>query len=287
MPVEVVAVGRPDVVGEPRARVVEVDRDAVAQRRGQRRAQRRGAGGRPLGQAERRGAVVEAPLEPRAGQAVVVVAGQEHDLGAARQGAADGREDGARGAHRDARGAVAQLQDVAEEDEAVGAPGALHERLEQRRVAAQDVGAGRCAEMQVADDEGAHGGSDGTVRATVDAPALHGLLVADFSRVLAGPLCTMTLADLGADVVKVERPGTGDDTRGWGPPWTDEGSSYHLGLNRGKRSVAARPQGVRPTCGWRSACAPAPTSSSSPSGRARWRGSGWATRRSRPRTRRS
>ena len=72
----------------------------------------------------------------------------------------------------------------------------------------------------------------------MDAPALHGLLVADFSRVLAGPLCTMTLADLGADVVKVERPGTGDDTRGWGPPWTDEGSSYHLALNRGKRSVA-------------------------------------------------
>jgi formyl-CoA transferase len=92
--------------------------------------------------------------------------------------------------------------------------------------------------VQVADDEGAHGGPDGTVLATVDAPALHGLLVADFSRVLAGPLCTMTLADLGADVVKVERPGTGDDTRGWGPPWTDEGSSYHLALNRGKRSVA-------------------------------------------------
>jgi crotonobetainyl-CoA:carnitine CoA-transferase CaiB-like acyl-CoA transferase len=72
----------------------------------------------------------------------------------------------------------------------------------------------------------------------MDAPALDGLLVADFSRVLAGPLCTMTLADLGADVVKVERPGTGDDTRAWGPPWTDEGSSYYLGLNRGKRSVA-------------------------------------------------
>src|SRR5436190_22556789 len=69
------------------------------------------------------------------------------------------------------------------------------------------------------------------------APALAGLLVADFSRVLAGPLCTMTLADLGADVVKVERPDGGDDTRGWGPPWTDEGSTYFLGLNRGKRSL--------------------------------------------------
>ena len=57
------------------------------------------------------------------------------------------------------------------------------------------------------------------------------VLVADFSRVLAGPFCTQVLADLGFDVVKVERPDGGDDTRGWGP-------SYFLGLNRGKRSVA-------------------------------------------------
>src|SRR4051812_25155096 len=69
------------------------------------------------------------------------------------------------------------------------------------------------------------------------APALAGLLVADFSRVLAGPLCTMTLADLGADVVKVERADGGDDTRAWGPPWTAEGATYFLGLNRGKRSL--------------------------------------------------
>src|SRR3954451_25412397 len=69
--------------------------------------------------------------------------------------------------------------------------------------------------------------------------ALDGILVADFSRVLAGPLATMNLADLGADVVKVERPAGGDDTRGWGPPWTEDGTSpYYLGLNRGKRSGA-------------------------------------------------
>ena len=67
---------------------------------------------------------------------------------------------------------------------------------------------------------------------------LHGLLVADFSRVLAGPYAAMLLGDLGADVVKVERPGTGDDTRGWGPPWRDGESTYYLGLNRNKRSVA-------------------------------------------------
>jgi len=67
--------------------------------------------------------------------------------------------------------------------------------------------------------------------------ALDGILVADFSRVLAGPLCTMTLGDLGADVVKVERPDGGHDTREWGPPWHEEGATYYLGLNRNKRSV--------------------------------------------------
>ena len=67
---------------------------------------------------------------------------------------------------------------------------------------------------------------------------LTGLLVADFSRVLAGPYCTMLLADLGADVVKVESP-NGDDTRTWVPPSTEDGvSTYYLAVNRNKRSVA-------------------------------------------------
>ncbi|MCU1497639.1 MAG: carnitine dehydratase [Acidimicrobiales bacterium] len=66
---------------------------------------------------------------------------------------------------------------------------------------------------------------------------LDGVLVADFSRVLAGPLATMVLADLGADVVKVERPGVGDDTRAWGPPWRGPDSTYSLSVNRNKRSV--------------------------------------------------
>ncbi len=69
--------------------------------------------------------------------------------------------------------------------------------------------------------------------------SLAGVVVADFSRVLAGPYATMLLADLGADVVKVERPGAGDDTRAWGPPWTESGeATYFLGVNRNKRSVA-------------------------------------------------
>ena len=67
---------------------------------------------------------------------------------------------------------------------------------------------------------------------------LHGLLVADFSRVLAGPLATMLLGDLGADVVKVEHPDGGDETRAWGPPFADGHSTYYLAVNRNKRSVA-------------------------------------------------
>jgi crotonobetainyl-CoA:carnitine CoA-transferase CaiB-like acyl-CoA transferase len=66
---------------------------------------------------------------------------------------------------------------------------------------------------------------------------LEGVRIADFSRVLAGPYATMLLADLGAEVVKVERPGSGDDTRAWGPPWREGESTYFLGVNRNKRSA--------------------------------------------------
>lgn len=67
--------------------------------------------------------------------------------------------------------------------------------------------------------------------------ALDGVVIADFSRVLAGPYATMLLADLGAEVVKVERPGSGDDTRAWGPPWRGEQSTYFESVNRNKSSV--------------------------------------------------
>jgi crotonobetainyl-CoA:carnitine CoA-transferase CaiB-like acyl-CoA transferase len=85
------------------------------------------------------------------------------------------------------------------------------------------------------------------------AQALSNIRVLDLTRVLAGPWCTQVLADLGAEVIKIERPGTGDDTRAWGPPWlkTPEGgeardSTYFASANRGKKSVTvniATPEG--------------------------------------------
>ena len=72
---------------------------------------------------------------------------------------------------------------------------------------------------------------------TSDALPLTGIRVADFSRVLAGPYASMLLADLGADVVKVERPHIGDETRSWGPPFTAGESAYFLSVNRNKRSL--------------------------------------------------
>jgi crotonobetainyl-CoA:carnitine CoA-transferase CaiB-like acyl-CoA transferase len=69
---------------------------------------------------------------------------------------------------------------------------------------------------------------------------LQGLRVLDLSRILAGPFATMLLADLGADVIKVEKPGSGDETRRWGPPFTEDGTAaYFLAANRNKRSVTA------------------------------------------------
>ena len=80
---------------------------------------------------------------------------------------------------------------------------------------------------------------------------LEGIKVLDLSRVLAGPWCTQLLADLGAEVIKIERPGAGDDTRHWGPPWFGEGdkrvAAYFLSCNRGKKSAAidfSRPEGA-------------------------------------------
>jgi crotonobetainyl-CoA:carnitine CoA-transferase CaiB-like acyl-CoA transferase len=76
--------------------------------------------------------------------------------------------------------------------------------------------------------------------ATIAANMLNGTRILDFSRILAGPLSTMMLGDLGADVIKVERPGSGDETRAWGPPFDERGeSAYYLSVNRNKLSLVA------------------------------------------------
>src|SRR5687768_18108165 len=68
---------------------------------------------------------------------------------------------------------------------------------------------------------------------------LAGVRILDLTRVLAGPLCTMMLGDLGADVIKIERPDGGDETRGWGPPFDDRGEgAYYISVNRNKKSIA-------------------------------------------------
>lgn len=82
------------------------------------------------------------------------------------------------------------------------------------------------------------GNQDRSETAAEEGRPLAGIRVADLSRVLAGPYATMLLADMGADVVKVEHPEHGDDTRAWGPPWAEGESAYFLSVNRGKRSLA-------------------------------------------------
>jgi crotonobetainyl-CoA:carnitine CoA-transferase CaiB-like acyl-CoA transferase len=97
---------------------------------------------------------------------------------------------------------------------------------------------------------------ESTTKAAAPPPgpgALSHLRVLDLSRVLAGPWCSQNLADMGADVIKVERPGVGDDTRGWGPPWVkgaqgeaSADSTYYAAANRGKKSITvdiSRPEG--------------------------------------------
>lgn len=73
---------------------------------------------------------------------------------------------------------------------------------------------------------------------TIPSGALAGLRVLDLTRILSGPFATMTLADLGADVIKIENPTSGDDTRHWGPPFQGDEAAYFLSVNRNKRSLA-------------------------------------------------
>ena len=88
---------------------------------------------------------------------------------------------------------------------------------------------------------------------------LSGCRILDLSRVLAGPLATQILGDLGADVIKVERPEQGDDTRHWGPPFVGEDAAYFLSLNKNKRSVTVDLKSRRRRRRRSAASPPAPT----------------------------
>ena len=77
-----------------------------------------------------------------------------------------------------------------------------------------------------------------TIRIANMKQALTGIRIIDFTRALAGPYCTMLLADMGAEVVKIEMPGAGDDSRGWGPPFVGSESAFYLSINRNKKSIA-------------------------------------------------
>src|ERR1051326_4900877 len=84
--------------------------------------------------------------------------------------------------------------------------------------------------------------------ANMDSSPLAGVRVLDASRVLAGPFCGQMLGDLGAEVIKIERPGQGDETRTWGPPFAGALSAYYLSCNRNKKAITldlGQPEGMR------------------------------------------
>jgi crotonobetainyl-CoA:carnitine CoA-transferase CaiB-like acyl-CoA transferase len=126
---------------------------------------------------------------------------------------------------------------------------------------------------------------------TLPAGPLSGIIVADFSHVLAAPYATMLVGDLGADVIKAERPGTGDDTGTWGPPFAGDQATYFLSANRNKRPLvadlsdpAARadlPELVRRAESWWRTSGPARCTSTASGGRTCRRSTrGWCPARS-------
>ena len=232
MQVGVVAVDRVDVLAQPDARVDEPHLRGRRVARERRRERARLGRLEVLLEPEEAGRLgLQPPVDPAGDEPVVVVARGDDELALRAERLAEVAEHrlGQRGDV--ALGPVAQLDPVAEDHEPVrGAHG-----VQQRGAKlgpAQEVRVLGGAEVQVGDDDGPH------LTRVAAVPQLEGILVADFSRVLAGPFATMLLGDLGADVIKVERPDGGDDTRAWGPPWLGADSTYYLTTNRNKRSVA-------------------------------------------------
>jgi crotonobetainyl-CoA:carnitine CoA-transferase CaiB-like acyl-CoA transferase len=110
---------------------------------------------------------------------------------------------------------------------------------------------------------------------------LHGVRVLDLSRVFAGPLCGQVLADFGAEVIKVEHPGRGDDTRDWGIRIGKTETTYYNGMNRNKRSITLDLQSPR-ACASCSTCCRSSTWSSTTSRPVAPKSWAWATNSSRP-----
>jgi hypothetical protein len=154
MAVEVVPVRRVDVGAQPHARVGDVD-TVAADPLGDARGRLRGAGAGTLLEPERRAALERAPLEPRGHERVVVVAGQQHDLGVRGQRGADALEHGARRVDGVDERTVAQLEDVAEQDEPVDVAERGLQRCTRLRKA-QHVGLRPAGEVQVGEDERPH-----------------------------------------------------------------------------------------------------------------------------------
>ena len=237
-----------DVVAQPHARVGDVDGALGAEPAGDRRApaasrRRRARSSRP--ERRRRPGVARARSSHGATRRWSWLPATSTTSAPRASAAPIASSTGRAARERLAQRAVAQLERVAEQHEAVDAVAGARSSAPRAPGRAQDVDAGAARRGAGRETTRVRTAGQAYAARAVPRPPCDGLLVADFSRVLAGPLCTMTLGDLGADVVKVERPDGGDDTREWGPPWTRRGLDVLPRAQPQQALGRARPQGRR------------------------------------------